>query len=159
MCPCTVAWIALNLIKNFFSDDTSTQLEMIKSQIRYEAASKIQAAYRGYQTRKSWPATLSHLRSETKHVKPSHSYNRRGSSYAYDSGYNTPQSHHRVTTTASSVNLNYEHNLLNTHTEHLFHRKPTFKNMVGCQIFLLPIHQVQKALHDVFEIISTKKYK
>ena len=149
MCPCTVAWIAFKLIKIFFSDDTSRQLEMIKSQIRYEAASKIQAAYRGYHTRKSWPAMLSHLRSETKHVKPSHNYNTRGSSYAYDSGYNTPQSHHRVTTTASSVNLNYEHNLLNTHTEHLFHRKPTFKNMVSCQIIMLPMRKVQKALpHD-----------
>lgn len=111
----------------FCSDEAGRQLEMIKSQIRFEAACKIQATFRGHQIRNSWPTILSRLKSESK--QKTHSYTRRGSGYTYDSGYNTPQSHHRITS-ASAGNLSYEHNLLNTHSDHLFHRKPTFKNMV-----------------------------
>ncbi|KAF6019790.1 Myo20 [Bugula neritina] len=106
----------------FLSDDFSRQLDMLLNDVRVKSACKIQAAFRGWLIRDSWQGIIEHRRAH-----------RRGGKgkvpQAYDSGYNTPLSHrlpHPKPPTSQPID-NY--NLYSKNTDHLFHWKPTFKNM------------------------------
>lgn len=106
-----------------YSDDASRQLDMVRAEIRHNAACKIQSSFRGWLIRQSWPVIMQHMRVQ-----------KRGCRYgaSYDSGYNTPLSHKTSNRPESIANNSTveDHNLYKANSDHLFQWKPTFKNMV-----------------------------